>query len=355
VCELACLRLRRKQQGDATSATLDAAIADFGCQIDRQWPALKRIPRVPAPYRCALVFTHDVDSVDRWTMQHVLHLARHLRERLAFEGARAVLRLPWAAARRAWDRPAVSDRIDACLDVERRHGASATYLFFSPDTRHRTALDGWYTSTTPYGRADLAELWKRLEREGFDVGLHLSIGAHDDVDAIAAEWAGLRNAVPKAVSCRNHYLKVAPVVTDSAFAARAGIDLNLVATGYPYGTGAPFQLDDSDTYVLPSVIEDGELPVDDQPTDACERVWANWERVLTQARRHESVATVLVHPGKAAAPAMLERLLRWGEANDAWMTSAARFIEHWRRRSAAVVRDAGSLEAAVAADIAPRY
>lgn len=349
VCHLACLRLRQMQQSDSTVPALDEAIADIGRRLDSRWPDLARIPQVPSPYRCALVITHDVDTVDRWTSQHVMHLARHVRERLAFEGARAVLRLPLAAVRRAWDRPPVAARINACLEAEQRHQASASYLFFSPETRYRSALDGWYTPTTQYGGANLSTLWRRLEQERFDVGLHLSIGAHRDRDAVAAEWNALRTLVPGAVSCRNHYLKVVPGVTDAALvAAGIGVDLNLVATGYLYGTGAPFRHEQSDTYVLPTVIEDGELPVDDDAPAVCDRVWAKWEGVLTEARRHESVATVLVHPGKAAAPAMLERLLRWGRANDAWMTSAAGFIDHWRERVKAITAGAERAEIAPA-------
>jgi hypothetical protein len=342
VLGLASERLRREQPGGATPA-LDDAVAEIGRRIDHRWPDLARIARVPAPYRCALVITHDVDAVDRWTPQHVAHLARHVRERLGFEGARALLRLPWAAVRGAWDRPAIDARVRACLELERRHDACASYLFFSPETRHRTALDGWYTPDTRFGRGDLAELWRRMDRDGFDVGLHLSIGAHDDASAVAAEWNALRTFVPRLASCRSHYLKVVPGLTTAALTSvGARVDLNLVATGYPHGTGAPFRHANSETYCLPTVIEDGGLPVDGAGTAVRDRVWAAWERVLSEARRHGSVATVLLHAGKADAPAMLERLLRWGKANDAWMTSAARFIEHWHRRATDIDRSKGS-------------
>jgi hypothetical protein len=177
---------------------------------------------------------------------------------------------------------------------------------------------------------------------GFDVGLHLSIGAHRTREAVIAEWNALRAVVPGAVSCRNHYLKVEPGVTDAALAAAGiGVDLNIVSTGFSCATGAPFRRHDSETYVLPAVIEDSGLPVDSHDPATCDRVWNAWERVLAAARRSESVATVLLHPGKASAPAMTERLLRWAAANDAWVTSAARFIEHWRQRAAAIAGRSG--------------
>ena len=332
--ELAWKRLRRAEPGPGAEPVIDLAVADIARRLERERPDLAQIPRVPRPYRCALVLTHDVDAVDRWTGEHVAHLARHVRERVGFEGPRAILRLPWAAVRRAWERPGIAARIRACLELERRHGAHASYLFFSPDTQHRRALDGWYTPGTRVGNGDLASLWRVMLSDGFDVGLHLSIGAHDDRGAIAAEWDALRAFSPDLASCRSHYLKVVPDVTTGALASvGARVDLNLVATGYPYGTGAPFRYADSETYCLPTVIDDAEIPVDGAAPSVLDRVWRGWERVLSEARRHESVATVLLHPGKANAPAMLERLLRWGEANDAWMTSAAWFIDHWHRRA----------------------
>jgi hypothetical protein len=218
LCDLALLRLRRMRRSDGNAAALDEVIADIGRRLDARWPELARLPTVPRPYRCAVVLTHDVDSVDRWTGQHVAHLAYHVRERLSYEGARALLRLPWAAARRSWDRQDLHARIDGCLEAERRHKASATYLFFSPEAGYRTALDGWYTPETRYGRANVAALWRRMTDEGFDVGLHLSIGAHQYPDAIVAEWRALRAAVPAAMACRSHYLKVVPGTTDTALA-----------------------------------------------------------------------------------------------------------------------------------------
>src|SRR5262249_32141462 len=147
------------------------------------------------------------------------------------------------------------------------------------------------------------------------------------------------------VSCRNHYLKVIPGLTDAALAtAGVGVDLNLVATGFPQGTGAPFPHQHSDMYVLPTVIEDSELPVDEDGPAVRDRAWAQWEHILTGVHRTESVATVLLHPGKAAAPAMTERLLRWGRANDAWVTSAARFIAYWRERARSIARHAERVE-----------
>jgi len=333
---LACERLRRNcpVEGSAPfTADLDSAIASMGDEIDERWPELRRVAPIPEPYACAIVLTHDVDNIDRWTSQHVVHLARHVPERLGFEGARAVLRLPVAAVRRFWEHPDIAGRVRACVDLERKFDARGTFLFFSPDTRHRSALDGWYTPDTPFGDGVLGEFWRELQGDGFDVGLHLSIGAHADARRIADEWTGMRAAVPGAASCRNHYLKESPGVTFAALSASGvQVDLTLVSTGFAYGTGLPFRPYAASAYRLPTVIDDQPLPVDGATAALRDRVWSAWERVLGEAHRNRSAAAVLLHPGKADSPAMLERLLRWGADHGAWMCSAAMFIRAWHDR-----------------------
>ena len=335
---LVCDRLRRGQRADgppATGATLDRVVGEIGRRLVEARPDLVPVPMVPPPYRCALVLTHDVDAVDRWTAGHDRHLARHLPERLGFEGARAVLRLPWAAVRGLWDDPRIEARIRACVAIERRLGVHSTYLFFSPAAAFRSAHDGWYTARTRFGRGTVEGFWRELQRDGFDVGLHLSIGAHADTRAIEVEWDAMRAFAPGLVSCRSHYLKEAPGVTyDGLAAAGALVDLNLLATGYPYGTGAPFRPTDGNLYRLPTVIDDSELPVDGSDPEVRRHVCETWEPVLTEARRNGSVATVLLHTGKRDSAVMLEQLLRWGADHDAWMASAAEFIGYWREREA---------------------
>jgi len=336
----ACGRLRRncRIEGAAPfTADLDSAVAAIGDEIDQRWPELKRVPPIPEPYTCAIVLTHDVDNIDRWTSQHVAHLARHVPERLGMEGARAVWRLPIAALRRLWEHPDIARRVRACVNLEREFDARGTFLFFSPEARHRRALDGWYTPNTRFGKGVLGAFWRELQDDGFDVGLHLSIGAHADARTIAEEWSGMITAVPGAASCRNHYLKESPGVTFEALSASGvQVDLTLVSTGFAYGTGLPFRPDAGSAYRLPTVFDDQEIPVDGATADLLDRIWATWESVLTEAHRNRSAATVLLHPGKADSPAMLERLLRWGASHGAWMCSAADFIAVWDRRATGV-------------------
>lgn len=337
-----CQWLRRDQPWDnareGAQATLDRSIVTIGRALDQDFPGLSRVPYWPSPHRCAVVLTHDVDAVDRWSAAHVWHLARHVPERFATEGLRAVLRLPWAAARGLRDSPPLAQVLEQCIALERAHGIRATFLFFAPLAAHRTAFDGWYTAETRMNSGEtIRSLWDRLTAAGFEVGLHVSIGAHADRDAIAAEWRSLQALVPKLTTYRSHYLKQVPGVTAAALAsAGARVDLNLVSLGFGRGSGLPFRFVDGTAmlYRLPTVIQDAELETGGGSPAVRDAIWTRWRMILDETARNGMLATVLIHPENPGACELIERLLRWGRAHDAWMPSVAQLIDHWQERQA---------------------
>lgn len=336
----ACRQLRDARTvdrlGAPTTAVLDRCTGELGAALDQYWPGLERWPYWPAPYSWALVLTHDVDAVDRWSVQHLRHLARHVPERWGREGARAMLRLPWAAIRGLWDRPPLARRLLECIRLEERYGVRATYLFFAPLSRHRAAFDGWYTSATRLdGWRRVCDLWRDLLDRGFDVGLHLSIGAHAHPDRIAAEWDALRAVAPGLTTYRSHHCAAAPNVTMPALAALgAKVDLNLVATGFAWGSGLPFPADGATAgiYRVTTVVEDGLLEADGNDPAVRADWWGRCEAILEETARNGSLATVLIHPENPGSVEMLERVLGWAKARNGWITSVREMIAHWEAR-----------------------
>lgn len=318
------------------AAIIDRGLHDLGTRLDRGFTGLARTPRWPAGHPCAVALTHDVDAVDRWTRGHVWHLARHLPERWPREGLRSVARLPWAALRGLWEDVPVARRLEDCVAIEARASVRATYLFFSPERRYRRAFDAWYTPNTTIGRGRrLADLWRELLEMDFELGLHLSIGAHDDATAIAREWSAMKAIVPALMTCRSHYLKRKPGVTEGALATLGGrAELNLVTTGFARGSGLPFVfVDDGEPlYRVPTVLVDTAL---EATTDGGtrSRIWDGWRAVLDETRRNGSLAVALVHPENPGANEMVSRIIDWARAENAWMPTIAALIEHWRQRS----------------------
>jgi hypothetical protein len=337
------LRQPARHAGGAApeQAAIDRGVAALGARVD-EIVIDGRVPRWPAPYTWALALTHDVDAVDRWTPAHVAHLARHLPERWPDEGVRAVARLPWAALRRWWERPPLGRWLADCVAVERRHGVRATYLFFAPLARHRRARDGWYGPATAIGTGvRVADLWRTLADDGFEIGLHLSIGAHDDEGRIADEWRSLRQAAPALGTYRSHHLAERAGVTLPALARLgARVDLNLVADGFAWGSGLPVPVDDApELYRLPTVIEDAALEAGGADAAVRARYAARVERVLDEAQRTGGLVTALLHPENPGAVEMVDHLIGRARRANGWVAPAGEIAAHWvaRRRALSMV------------------
>ena len=340
----ACRSLRRAAPhagGPAPEqAAIDRGVAALAARID-ELAIDARVARWPAPYTWALALTHDVDSVDRWTPAHVAHLARHLPERWPHEGVRAVARLPWAAVRRLWDRPPLGRWLADCVAVERRHGVRATYLFFAPVPRHRRASDGWYTADSPIEAGlRVADLWRTLAGEGFEIGLHLSIGAHDDPGRIADEWRSLQAVAPALATYRSHHLSDrAGVTVPTLGGLGARVDLNLVADGFAWGSGLPIPVDGAPSlYRLPTTIEDAALEASGANAAVRERYAARCERLLDEARRTGGLVTALLHPENPGAVEMVDHLVGRARRANAWVAPAGEIAAHWAGRARALQR-----------------
>ena len=319
------------------AAVVDRGVRALGGELDRRVPALSRAPYWPGDHSCAVVLTHDVDAVERWSRAHVLHLARHVPERFPKEGVRSVLRLPWAAMRGLWEPSDLGRRLQECVAIEQQAAVRSTYFFFSPETRYRRALDGWYTPETPIGNGrTVGSLWKDLMADDFEIGLHLSIGAHDDPAEIAAEWNLLRASVPTLATYRSHYLKRKRDVTEAALQTLgARVELNVVGTGFSRGSGLPFVFLDGEPalYRLPTVLGDAELQTHGGDPALQERLWEIWRGVLDETSRNRSIAVLLLHPENPGANDMLRRVISWAQGERAWMPTVSELMEHWHARS----------------------
>ena len=341
---LAVRRLRGDEEPPEipAAAAIDRGLRALATRLDAHGDGQGRTARWPDGHRCAVVLTHDVDAVDRWTPAHVRHLARHLGERWPREGIRSLARLPWAVARGMMPERIAGRRLVQCVALEKERDVHATYLFFSPEARYRTAYDGWYTPATVVDQTmTVGALWRDLVRDGFDIGLHLSIGAHDDAAAGGAEWAALRALIPEAETYRSHHLKHRAGVTERfAAAAGAGVELNIVATGFRRSSGLPFVFvdDGAPLYRVPTVIVDNQLEVHGARTDVQQHAWEQWRAILEETARNESLAVVLIHPENPGANAMVARVIDWARSAHAWMPTIRELMRHWhgRRRSSGV-------------------
>lgn len=175
---------------------------------------------VPAPRplgaRFAVVLTHDVDVVWRWTwlgVKGALWRARHGDLRQLAELARAPVHRfrgtdPW------W-------RFRELLEAERRLGARSTFFVLAAN---RVPEDG--LAPDVYGRLR-PRLVEELRESGAEIGLHPSYRAADEARLLDEERATLEALAGAIEGARYHYLRLDPHRNLAPLADRFAYDSSL--------------------------------------------------------------------------------------------------------------------------------
>lgn len=179
----------------------------------------------------AVALTHDVDLLRK---RRLGTLGRAVTRR---DGRRsAAVRQALLAPNPRWT------SLDRIAYAERERGVGATYFF-------KTAARSRWDVPYPRGAATLRRRIRRLEADGFEIGLHPSYFAHDHAGHLREErdrLGALTAAPPLAV--RQHFLRFDPVATPRLQqAAGFRLDSSLgfsECEGFRRGTCFPFPLFD---------------------------------------------------------------------------------------------------------------
>jgi len=152
------------------------------------------------------------------------------------------------------------------------------------------------------GRYDVEEprirrTLRRLDRGGWEVGLHGSYDSSDDRERLRAEKARVERALGGAVrGGRQHYLNLDPPET---WRHHRSIGLRYDASlgssdeyGFRHGHGVLRPFDD-EFVVFPLTLMEQALP---DPSASFEDAWAVCESLLEEAREEGAVMCVLWHP-----------------------------------------------------------
>lgn len=204
--------------------------------------------------RFTVALSHDVDRVHK-TFQALTHFSKHLlhgRYRLAWYQLTA-----FAGTDRYWC-------FDQIREIENSFGLKSTYFFLNesyPFSLLRT--ESWRLSTGYYDifRPDVVETIRRLDREGFEIGLHGSYRSYCDRNLMKKEKADLEGIVGHGIAgIRQHYLNLSPetwkiqrslgFLYDASFGYRDRI-------GFKDGILQPFPLDgQNDFLIMPQAVMD---------------------------------------------------------------------------------------------------
>jgi peptidoglycan/xylan/chitin deacetylase (PgdA/CDA1 family) len=190
-------------------------------------------------------------------------------------------------------------RLEAALGVR-----SAFYFLSEPSLLDRSpgawlSPANWVEHAGRYDLTDepIASVVRRLDEDGWEVGLHGSRDATTDARRLAAEKDRLESVLGHTVTGgRHHHLALdAPATWRRHASLGLSYDSSLGSrTGYGFEHGyEPLRPFDDEFVVFPLTLMEMALPDPDREYEAA---WSVCEDLLEEAAANEAVMTVLWHP-----------------------------------------------------------
>ena len=196
-------------------------------------------------------------------------------------------------------------QFEEIMDLERNLGVRSAFYFLSePPVWHHSLADlrdfdalvqalGRYDVREP----DLAAVVRRLDAEGWEVGLHGSYHTPDDRERLRREKSRIESVLDGEVTGgRQHYLNLdVPDTWRHHEAIGLRYDASLGSTiecGFQFGYDVVRPFDD-EFAVFPLTLMDQHLP---DPDDGFARAWEACKSLLDTARSEGAVMTTLFHP-----------------------------------------------------------
>lgn len=281
---------------------------------------------VPDGYEFALLLTHDVD-----------------RPHESFQS------LYYAIADRdpgqLWTAVSAADpywQFDEILGLEDELGVRSSFYFlrekglFERPLTEWTSPRYWIEALGRYdpGAPEIVDLMRRLERGGWEVGLHGSYDSYAEPDRLRYEKAALEAIVGHPIrGGRQHYLNL-DVPDTWRIHANLGLryDASLGSSstvGFDHGYD-PIHPFDDEFVVFPTTIMEVALP-----DAAIEPAWRTCSRLLHEAADNDAVMTVLWHPryfNEEAFPGyrpLYRRLIERAQDLGAWVGPAGDYYERF--------------------------
>jgi peptidoglycan/xylan/chitin deacetylase (PgdA/CDA1 family) len=331
------------------AAALERRIRDWA---EHRHRALPSRPRWKNRAHFAVVLSHDVDWIRRWSLPQSLRLL----SRSGLTSSYALRKGVSSALDALLHLGATADpycTFDRWLAAETLYGFASSFYFCVPDPRPRHPYDPTYAWSDPVrfeGRAMTCEEMMRLIAErGFEVGLHGGYHSHHNAAELAHEKRQVEDALGAPIEgLRQHYLRfdvrrtwraqeIAGFTYDSTlgYNEAIGFRAGIAAPFHPWNAAerAPHRL-----LELPMTAMDGTLfrTLKLSGALAARRVREHLEAVEAAG----GLAVLLWHPNAtdtAALPGWWEcyrETLAYLATRPAWVTHARDVASWWREREA---------------------
>ena len=197
-------------------------------------------------------------------------------------------------------------QFDKIMELEEELGVRSSFyflneqnLFRDKSTKDWFKLKNWklYTGRYDIENPEIKRVIRKLDENGWDVGLHGSYDSYLDVDRLRYEKKVLEDIIGhEVIGIRQHYLNLKkPDIWENHKEVGLKYDSSLGSSeeyGFHYGDKVKFPLDD-DFAVFPLTIMDSALM---DGTASLEEAWDDCERLLKQAKKRNAIMTILWHP-----------------------------------------------------------
>jgi len=289
-------------------------------------------PFWPDGKKFAVCLTHDVDRVKK-TFQYATNIIRYLYKgkiRLAFTQVLSFLKKenPY------WN-------FERIMEIERKLGAKSTFFFLNERQKvNWLSPKEWKLYRGRYNIKDpeIVDMIQRLDREGWEIGIHGSYNSYKDIEMLEKEKKILEKIVGKKVhGISQHYCNLEVPKTwefHEKLELKYDSSIGFVSDmGFRYGTCFPFHPFNPKKGKILSVWE---LPISIMD-NACsydhENVWKEILDILNNVERYNGVLVLRWHQSVfnerefPLRSKIYEKLIEICKERNAWITTARDLVE----------------------------
>ncbi len=308
-------------------------------------------PNWPKDKPFAVCLTHDVDAISEINVQQnirsIWKLIKTGAERPLGESLRWILIYKLNALKGLTGKADQLCNFEKWLDLEQEYGASSTFFFAPEQVNLAHESDCMYTYDQKFRfreqQITVAELMQTMDQQGWEVGLHPSWFAHDNVSEMRSQKQQVERVLGHEIeSVRQHFLKYDPQKTpQTQFEAGFRYDSTLGFNdnvGFRRGSSYPFNCYDLEgnkalpLLQIPLTAQDGALMLSEKGLRLDPDSAVDYVRLMMEAVKEVGgVLTLSWHPhtiNRSGFWQAYQNVLKMLKQEDPWFATVGE-IGHW--------------------------
>ncbi|MCW7075517.1 MAG: polysaccharide deacetylase family protein [Candidatus Methanospirare jalkutatii] len=293
--------------------------------------SLKYKPFWPDGKKFAVCLTHDVDRVHK-SYQYITHFVRNI-GRGDFRSA--INQITSVARKLHGDEPYWN--FDRIMEIERNLGVKSTFFFLNEQKKVCVLPNEWKLYRGRYDIKDkrIVEMIKKLDAEGWEIGVHGSYNSYRDFDMMKEEKETLEEILGKRVhGISQHYCNL-EIPSTWEYHEKLGFSYDaslgfVTDIGFRWGTCYPFHPFNPENGRILSLWE---LPITIMDNACAYKSWQDIMEIINTVEKyngllllrwHQAVFNEREFPGRSK---IYERIIKVCKERNAWITNAYSIAE----------------------------